>query len=177
MVPVQPAARGAVRLFEMQAQVIVDRFAQFRGRQTFGEMRADRREHVASMKCLAQRLQEIFVGRDHAHFVFLLREDHGQHAVVGCDEILPGGLGHNRAAGSAHAGIDHHHVHGFFREKAIGLGQHESGLGHLVRRYLVTDINDLRGWAQAQDDAFHGAHEVVGEAKIGEKSNCGRTHC
>src|ERR1039458_728455 len=63
------------------------------------------------------------------------------------------------------------------RKIAVRLREREGGLGDLEGAHAVADIHDARARADGKDDAFHGAHVVVGKTEIGGESNQRSGHC
>ena len=63
------------------------------------------------MKRIAHRLPEVVLRGDVTNVnAFLFGIDHGEHTVVGRDEMKSVARGQNRTARGAHARVDDHHV-------------------------------------------------------------------
>ncbi len=108
---------------------------------------------------------------DHADLVRSGIENHREHSVIGCDEEVPSGFGQDRTPRAADAGVDHHHVDGALGEVRPRFGDDEGGLGHIVGRDVMADIDDARRGRDARDHAFHDAHKMVGKPEIRGKSD------
>ena len=97
------------------------RLPNFAGRHSCRQVRGDGRKNVAAMKCSAYRLQEIALARDVTDFWLFARKDHGQHAVIGCDEVLARHFGQQRPTSGADARVHHHDVNRLLRKIAVCL--------------------------------------------------------
>ena len=137
------------------------------------QVRRAGREDVAAVKGAAHGLAEVFVVFDKPDLVLLAKVDHGEHAVIRRDEVLAGGFHQDRAAGGAHARVDHHDVHGLVGKGAIRLRDQVGTLGDGEGCHLVADIDDSRARADAQDHAFHGGNVMIGQAEIGGQGKDG----
>src|SRR5580700_7532909 len=82
--------RGAMK---SEPQVVVNEFAEARGRYAGYEVRGHGSKNVASVKGVADRMEKIALIGNVPDLVFFTREDDGEHAVVGRNEKLAGHLG------------------------------------------------------------------------------------
>src|SRR5262245_58939776 len=97
------------------------------------------RENIPPMKCVADRLKEIFIVADYARFMGYVGVNKGEHSVIGPNEILPLRFDEYWPARRPHARVDHHHMNRLRREIAIRLGDQIGALGNFKRSHLVTD--------------------------------------
>src|SRR5688572_17984185 len=79
--------------------------------------------------------------------------------------MLLGG-GDDRTASVADARIDDHHIHRVGREVAVGVGDGDGAVEHVVGLDRVADVHDLGIRIDAVDHALHRAHVVVTYAEI-----------
>ena len=149
----------------------MNKFSEAGGRGFFRKMGGGWGEHVASMKGPADLSAHEFRVGDDADFVRSRGVNHRENAVVGADEKVTPGFDQNRAARAADARVDHHNVDRPLGEPLPTLGDDESGFAELVGRNVVGDVDDPGTRSDAQDHAFHRAHEVIGGTEISGESN------
>ena len=89
---------------------------------------------------------------------------------------MPGHLGEQWPPRGPDARIHHHDVNGLLRKIAVRLRDGERAVGDVVGLNAVADVDHLRGGLDAQDDAFHGANKMIGEAKVGGERDDGTGH-
>jgi len=98
-------------------------------------------------------------------------EHHRENSIIRRDEEVPAGCRQDRTPRTAYAGVDHDHVDGALGEIRPGFSDDKGGLGNIVGRDIMADIDDASGGGDARDDAFHDPHKVVGMPEIRGKSD------
>ncbi len=98
-----------------------------------------------------------------------LAQDLGQHAVVGRDEPVVARLGGNATPRRSDAGIDDGQEHRAGRKVAIGRGELQRALEHVVGGDIMRDVDERRLGADAEDDAFHRAGVVIPGPEVAEE--------
>ena len=88
---------------------------------------------------------------------------------------MPRGLGQDRTARAAHAGIDDDHMNRALRKVAPRLRDHKRAFVHLEWRDLMRDVHDPGPGRNAENHALDGAGEMIGLAEVGcESDQAGR---
>ncbi len=140
-------------------------------------MSGNRGEDIPAMEGTAHGVAEVLTGGDGPnHGGRGCGENLRQDAVIGRNEKMATGFGQDRLAGAAHAGVHNGHMNRPRGEAGPGLGQHRAALCYLPGVDFVSDINNVRVAADAQDHALHGANVVIGGAKVGKKGDDGAFH-
>jgi hypothetical protein len=75
----------------------------------------------------------------------------------------------HRATLAADAGIDDHDVHGPVGEKWRRRREAERGRGHVVRRDVVREVDDVHPRECREDHALHRANVPVDRPEIGQQ--------
>jgi hypothetical protein len=94
-----------------------------------------------------------------------------EYSVVWSDKVVTRSLDNDRPASRTYSGIDYGKVDRTFREVRITGSEREGCELNVVRRYLVTDVDDLTSWVDRKDCSFDRTHEVVGTAKVSQQRN------
>ena len=71
------------------------------------------------------------------------------------------------SAAGADPRVDYRDMDGIGRKVSIADAQNECALGHILRRYLVGEVNELKGRVDAEGHALHNAGVRVGQSKVG----------
>ena len=143
---------------------------EFRRRNSRGQMGCNRRKNVTAVKCSADRLQKIALIRDMPHFRLFAREDHGEHSVVGSDEILPApGLCNDGTPLGADAGINDADKDRADRKVKCRTRQEALTLRDGVRRHLVGEIDNARIWRDAEHDSLAYGDCIIERAEVCQK--------
>src|SRR4030081_1611835 len=101
----------------------------------------------------------------HVH-PFLARINQGKHAIVWRYKMMAVARRNDRPPCSTHARVDHNHVYGPGREVGIGLRDAEPSIEHIKGLNRVADIDDRGIGRNIEDDALHGANEVIVNPEI-----------
>src|SRR5579862_5316 len=156
----------------VETYVVFNLIAEFQGINFLGEIRRDRRENVARMECIADRLQKIMLRSNVAHMHALFAGvNQGQYTVIGSNKVVFIAGGQNRPARRAHARIDHNHVHGPVGKVCVSLRDRQGAIQHIEGLYAMADVDDLRVRHYVENNALHRADEMVISAEVGGKSN------
>jgi hypothetical protein len=168
--------RCPLRLGEGGLEMVFDNRAE-RGRScSLAEMRGNWSEDISTVKRAADRLQKVFVIRNRPRFMWNLRIDHRENAIVRANEVLPCGFNQDRPACRSHSRVDYGRVYGLGWKVTIGLRNQERALTHLERANLVADVDSGRIRADTRYDALHDANKVVFQAEIRCQRNDGFPH-
>ena len=156
------------RLGRIEADEIGDLFAEFFRVNALGQPGRDGSKDIAGMKGIAHRLQGIVFGGDVADMQPLFPGiDHGEHAIVGRDKMMPVAGDQNRPPRRSHSRIDHDQMHRSGREVRIGLRNRQRAIQHIKGLHGMADIHDLNFGNDIENDAFDRPHEVIVEPKVG----------
>ena len=104
-------------------------------------------------------------------FFFLV--DQGKHSVIRRHEMVPFARDQQRPAGRANARVDDDHVHRTGRKIGICLRNRQGSIEHIESLHRVADVDNFRLRLNRQDDAFHGADEMIVESEIGGQRDDG----
>src|SRR5215831_19734740 len=139
-------------------------------------MRRRRREHIASVEGLAHLRQAIggSLDRDRGPRTFLERKR--EQTVVWTYEVMAGGRERESAPGAAHARIDYRQMNGAGRKEAPGGFDGEGSFQDIVRRDVVSQVDDARVWGNAKDHPLQDSGEGVAKTEIGRQRDDRRRH-
>src|ERR1041384_591802 len=132
-------------------------------------MRGDRREHIASVKgCADLFAKECFV-RNMSRFVLSFSfANPTEQTVIRTDEKLSGTLNDDCATTRTHAGIDHRYMNRAVRKVFVAGEQVEGSAFDVLRRNIMSDVDNLNFGIDRKNHTLHRADEVVLSTKVRE---------
>ena len=98
---------------------------------------------------------------------------HGGVIVLGHPTTLIGDAGSDSSTLASDAGIDDADVDGSAGEAAEARCPDISAAPHVLRGYVMSQVNELNAGAYGKYDPFHSADVRVGQAEIGKERNNG----
>jgi len=160
------AIRCADRFGKRQQHRVGERRAQLIQRHSGGQVRADRGEDISSVEGAADVLQPVarLVKR---YEVCLLPgsaggfDERGEDAVIGTHKVLTAQLRRHGSPAGSHTWVDNCDMHRARREEWRRARQGNGAFQHILRGDPMADVGDLRGGADAPDDALHRSDKAV----------------
>ncbi len=89
-------------------------------------------------------------------------------SVVWTYEEAVTGSDNNRPARRTHARINDRNMDCSFRKRWIGRDQCEGGGLDVLRRYVVSDVDDYSGWVERKDYTSQRGGKVISSSEVGE---------
>ena len=155
-----------------EAHVILDLVSEFVRIDHLSEIRRHWSKHVAGMKRAAHRRSEIMVGSDVPHVnAFFPGIDHGEHTVIGRDEMISVARRQNRPPLGAHARVHDNQMDRAIRKIRIRLGNRQRAIEHIEGLHGMRNVHDRGFGHNVENDSLHRAHKMIVGSKIGGQSN------